>query len=366
MPNETVGRALDDRGWFQRAGAYVVVDGQYGSTGKGVISALLGEHFGRHVRVVLSNAGPNSGHTSYHGDRKIVLKQLPTFSVFSYLSGGTTRTCLTAGAIIEPSILSQEIASVPDIQVHVHPNAAVIWPEDKARDAVNVQSMASTGSGVGPAMIRKLERTPEGVFSYRRYENIKLWSQPERDLRIIRNDSFFMEVSQGYSLGINSGFYPHVTSRECTVSQALADAGLPPTVFQRSILSLRTFPIRVGDTTSSSGPCYPDQRETSWEELGVEPELTTVTKRVRRVFTWSCDQFERAVLANASTTIYLNFMNYLLRELRESFVRNSVLEPFWRLTGRYPKAVLLGFGPRSEDVFLWDLGTDFPVPERDR
>ena len=41
-PNSVCDRLRSD-GWFQRAGAYCVVDGQYGSTGKGLLSSVLGE-----------------------------------------------------------------------------------------------------------------------------------------------------------------------------------------------------------------------------------------------------------------------------------------------------------------------------------
>jgi len=56
-----------------------------------------------------------------------------------------------------------------------------------------------------------------------------------------------MEVSQGFSLGINSEFYPKVTSRECTVMQGLADARIAPSKLAKTYMAIRTYPIRVGD-----------------------------------------------------------------------------------------------------------------------
>src|SRR5690554_3156172 len=78
---QKIARLLRDYGWFSVPGAYVSVDGQFGSTGKGVINGLLAELFPTRVDVVVSNAGPNSGHTAYLEGEKIVLKQLPTFGV---------------------------------------------------------------------------------------------------------------------------------------------------------------------------------------------------------------------------------------------------------------------------------------------
>lgn len=69
----------------------------------------------------------------------------------------------------------------------------------------------------------------------------------------------------------------------------------------------RVHPIRVG---GNSGPCYPDQTEITWSDLGIEPELTTVTQRVRRVFTWSQQQIEEAISVCCPTDVFLNFCNY--------------------------------------------------------
>jgi len=38
----------------------------------------------------------------------------------------------------------------------------------------------------------------------------------------------FLEGTQGTALSLYHGFYPHVTSRDTTVSGCLAEAGYPP------------------------------------------------------------------------------------------------------------------------------------------
>lgn len=342
---------------FTGPGVTVLVDGQYGSTGKGVVAALLAELFHDKVDMVLSNAGPNSGHTSYFKGRKIVLKQLPTFGVTATLMTGIQMPImLTAGAIIERRILQKECSEY-NSNVFVHPSAAVITQLQRDLDEDNVSHMASTGMGVGPALIAKLERNANNVFGcYRRPSTIGdgeypgshangIWNGPQ-------NTIIFMEVSQGFSLGINSGFYPYTTTRECTVSQAMADAGLPPTAFNTSVMSIRTFPIRVGDTEGSSGPCYHDQEEISWEELGQEPEYTTVTNRVRRVFTFSIQQFKDALRANAPDVVFLNFMNYLPADVANVFAIENVIKPYREVMGKDP-ILLLGWGPESCDVTIW-------------
>lgn len=340
---------------FNKHGVYVLVDGQYGSTGKGVVAGLLGELFYNEVDMVLSNAGPNSGHTSYFKGRKIVLKQLPTFGVTATLmTGRQIPICLTAGAVIERRILQQECSEY-NTNVFVHPHAAVIEQIHRDLDEENVYNMASTGMGVGPALVAKLERHPHNVFGqYMRGPSGEglPGSHANRIWNARPATTIFMEISQGFSLGINSGFYPHTTTRECTVSQGLADAGLPPTAFNTSVMAVRAFPIRVGDTENSSGPCYGDQREVSWEELGQKPEYTTVTNRVRRIFTFSVDQFRDALQANRPDVVFVNFMNYVKPGFKEGFIQNNIIDPYIEVMHK-PPVLLLGCGPGPEDVVLY-------------
>jgi len=54
----------------------------------------------------------------------------------------------------------------------------------------------------------------------------------------------------------------------------------------------RTFPIRVA---GNSGPMV---SETSWQALNLPEEMTTVTKRVRRVGGWDAALAYQALLAN--------------------------------------------------------------------
>lgn len=339
---------LKRNSWFMRAGAWVLVDGQYGSTGKGVIAGALAEAFGDKVDLVVTNAGPNSGHTSFYKGEKIVLKQFPTYAVVARKMGLDIPVHFSGGAVINLSQLSKEEKD-HNVQYQIHPSAAVIREGDIQTDRANVSAIASTGQGVGPAIQQKLSRRPKAV-----YGTWNVNSAPSRSSLHLKNKVCFFEVSQGFSLGINSGFYPHTTTRECTVSQALADAGFPPTSFRKSIMSVRTFPIRVGDTENTSGPCYMDQMELTWEELGQEPETTTVTGRIRRVFTWSNIQFEHAVWANQPSAIFLNFCNYLRPDDVDSFVHHNVYKSYIRALGRAPEVILLGFGPNSSDIQVWE------------
>lgn len=344
---------------FSDHGIHCVVDGQFGSTGKGALAAFLAHSalndFENDWGGCFSNAGPNSGHTFYYGDEKHVLKQLPSFAVCMALADKPIPVFLTGGAIIDPEILCAEAAKYPNVPILVHPNAAVIGQEDKAAEhSGTIAAVAGTRSGTGAVLARKVMRDPAVVFSAHWNEthfppNVHLDSYyNETRMRDIMKRPYFMEVSQGFSLGINSRFYPKVTSRECTAAQGLADAGIAPQSLQRVYLALRTYPIRVGNVDGfSSGDFYPDQIETSWAEISQQPELTTVTQRIRRVFTFSDTQVREAVLANRPDVIFLNFLNYLDKSSQEEYIgRVDSLAT----VGGYEHILLGGYGPKVEDV----------------
>ena len=165
-------------------------------------------------------------------------------------------------------------------------------------------------------------------------------------------DVLQIEGAQGYSLGINSGFYPYTTSRECTVQQLLVDCGLPfhsPYVYG----VCRTFPIRVanryaedGKQIGWSGPFYPGSEELSWTDIGVEPELTTVTQLPRRVGTWSQDQVVEACKMNNVDEVFINFANYVDDP---ELLKQMVYSLDYSLPDNC-RVSMLGYGPKCSDI----------------
>lgn len=139
--------------------------------------------------------------------------------------------------------------------------------------------------------------------------------------------SIIHEGSQGFSLDVNHGsHYPQCTSRGTTAVQNLADMGLAANDMGDVYLVIRPYPIRVGNVIENdqmvgySGDAYPGQNELKWSDVasmaGAPPEvmageLTTVTKRLRRVFEFSEQQLLEAVVSNGATRIALNFANYI-------------------------------------------------------
>lgn len=322
----------------------VLVDGQYGSTGKGLIASKLASMHPRPV--VTSNAGPNSGHTFYHNGEKHVLMQLPTYGVKQHLMNYRCTIYLNSGAVIDLARLIEEVRRYPGIEVYVSPYAAVAKPQEE--HALKTE-IGSTGKGTGSGIANKVMRRPNAVA--KAYEATLEEAGIGLGERTMKGN-VFVEVSQGYSLGLDAGFYPYCTSRNCTVAQAMSDAKLHPSDYGGCIMTLRTYPIRVG---GNSGPGYQDQEEITWDDLEVEPEVTTVTGKQRRVFTWSRTQFFDACVANRPDVLFLNFANYLPDEgAINSFVSDNLNEPYKRFFGKEPKAILIGMGPHDDDVYIWD------------
>jgi adenylosuccinate synthase len=150
--------------------------------------------------------------------------------------------------------------------------------------------------------------------------------------------------------------YPYVTSRDITVSAALNDAGLHPSALGKILMSVRTCPIRVGNIRDEhgkeigySGPCYPDQKELTWKELDQEPELTTVTKRIRRIFNWSPLQYQKALGVLRPDFTFINFVNYLKSEEQFNHFMYAVNEA--EITAKHQTKKIFGIGPNVEDVY---------------
>jgi len=325
----------------------IIIDGQYGSTGKGLIAAYVAKQCPS-FDYAITNASANAGHTTVINDWKFTTFHLPTASVINKNS----LAVIDAGAIIDPEILFQELDE-HDMwgRVVIHPNAAVILPEHTASERAGGSSQGKIGStqkGVGAALADKIARRGNVAGLHPRLRPLVREITP---LEIAAARGSILEVPQGFSLGVNSGgFYPYCTSRDVTPMQAMSDAGLHPKYLHKTLMCIRTFPIRVGNIYDNddkligwSGPCHDDQIELDWDEVGVSPELTTVTKRPRRIFTWSMEQFERSRMYIEPDVIFLNFCNYL--DVTQVMEMASDID-----RAGFKGEVLFGYGPDIRDV----------------
>jgi len=367
-------------GFIQRGKMSFILGGQFGSEGKGAASAWAVTELvktGRAFDIITTNAGVQSGHTSIHEGKKRVLFHLPTAAMFC-----DAPVHLNAGSIIDPDVLFREFDENPDFRythrLTIDPFAAVVTQECRDAEMANDSAqtkIASTRKGVGQALARKVLRSGMVAKDHPRLQPFIFQFSMNDDLS--KGASILAEVPQGVSLSLNGGFYPHTTSRDCTVAQAASDAGIHPHFVGQTMLVLRTFPIRVGNINRTaeeiretmtayeskdpeqykgySGGVYPDQYEISFDDLGVEAEITTVTKRVRRIFTWSDQQVVDAIRVSRPSVIFLSFCDYLRGDgqagqpyITDELVRK--VRGLCRAEGLGNVEVLTAFGPTTADV----------------
>jgi adenylosuccinate synthase len=344
----------------------VVCDLQFGSTGKGLIAGYLAER--DKPDTVVTAWSMNAGHTYINRDgRKFVHCMLAN----GIVSPNLRQVLIGPGSQIGLDRLFAEIEECQDllqgVQIIIHENACVIQERHILEEGGSMTAIGSTKKGCGAAMIEKIRRNPESVITARDFTNevlafsdrlnidISTATSENYNKALDRSENVLVEGAQGYSLGINSGFYPYTTSRECTPAQIMVDAGVPMRWLTKIVGTMRTYPIRVanrfnkdGEMIGWSGPCYSDQKEITFNDLGQPVELTTVTQLPRRIFTFSRKQTEDALRAVQPDEVFLNFVNYCRDEQHSAFIV-SVINNVANNVG-CGGVKYLGFGPTFDNV----------------
>ena len=333
----------------------VVLDSQAGSCGKGKFIGYLAKK--DHADVAINNFMSNAGHT-YESDElcRVMTQHLPTSMV-----NADTQLVIGPGAAITPDILFKEIVKYRDIignrKIKNNPRAVVITDEHRETERRILRS-GSTFKGCGAAQADKVMRQAELFGSW--YERFvcgdttigemgtdKCYTEDEvecitKHIKVMDtmqyiNDSIdhgqyiLVEGSQGCDLDINYGLpYPNTTSRQCHAGQLVADCGISPRLVDEIVMIMRPYPIRISNTTNlqdgngntlmvSSGD-YAESEEITWdivkERCGAPDniqfgEMTTVTKKMRRVFEMNWERLKYVTKLNRPTMIALNFAQYL-------------------------------------------------------
>ena len=320
----------------------LVVDMQYGSTGKGLIAGYLAET-GGYDTVVNANM-PNAGHTYIDKNgRKWIHKVLPS----GIVSPNLKRVMIGPGSVFSPARLLSEIEDSKDIlqgvRIMIHPNAVPLTAEHVADDKDVAARIGGTGQGSGAALQAKVNRTASVASASDDWYTSLVCTHEEWRQALLDSTKILAEGAQGYSLSVSEKFYPYCTSRDCTPGRFLADMAIPAQMLNEVIGTMRTLPIRSGGNT---GPCYDDQREMTWDELNMDPELATVTFKQRRIFTLSKKQTEDAMFGIMPNKIFLNFCNYITPDEVTELVQyiNSVAQ-------QYGGSVqFLGYGATFTDI----------------
>lgn len=334
----------------------MVIDLQFGSTGKGLIAGYMARR--NRPDTVVTAWAPNAGHTFIDSNGR---RFVHTMLANGIVSPELRRVMIGPGSVINPEALVEEMAAcedlLRDVDIIIHPHAAVVTDKHREEEAGSMTAIGSTKKGAGAAQIQRIRRNPadcntadEALIDtpLNRYvTNTTRWIETMHDAVQVAQ----LEGAQGYSLSMYHGFYPYTTSRDVSRWQLLADAGIPH-ISDRHICAVgtaRTYPIRVANRYAAdgrqigwSGPHYPDQQETSFPEIGQPVELTTVTRLPRRIFTYSSMQVRQAVTMCGIDEVFLNFTNYTT----EAAVRQIMADI--NTTGA--RVRYLGHGPTETDV----------------
>jgi adenylosuccinate synthase len=298
---------------------WVVVGGQFGSEGKGKVSAII--TLQEKITLCIRCGGPNSGHSFQRTNGEmVVLRQLPTGFVRP-----ETRLLIPAGGLVDLDVLRSELEALGlgDDRVGVDRNAMVITSEDREQERRLSMSerLSSTLCGVGSAVARRAMRTRDVALAANAAATSHAWLRrfltdvsAEANSAVDSGKKVLVEGTQGSGLSLyHSPHYPKATSRDTNAAGFLSEVGLSPRVVSEIVLVFRTFPIRVAGT--QAGPLH---EEISWEQLQEEShspdrlhEYTTVTRKLRRLgrFDWSAAK--SALLLNRPTRLAVNFLDYL-------------------------------------------------------
>ena len=327
----------------------IVTDGQWGSCGKGAVTTALA--FKYRPEFLSTTNMSNAGHTAvYYDERKFIAKALPSATALNYWTINEEPTQIyspkiivgpTAAFDMDQLLKEVEICKLAQNQLFIHPRAGVITEQHKEAECDNASGtkhIASTMQGCGAFLADKIMRRPHLKLA-RDYEELKQYTVKEAiddptnciplwlQRQMLSGFTVLHEGSQGFSLDINHGsHYPQCTSRSTSAMQNASDMGINHRQIGDVYLVIRPYPIRVGNVVENgqvvgySGDCYNDHEEMTWEQVakaaGAPPEvmageLTTVTKRLRRVFGFSKQQLVEAAAVNGASKIALNFANYI-------------------------------------------------------
>ena len=321
-----------------------VIGMQYGSEGKGAVAELLGHTCDIAIRI----GAPNAGHTIVYRGEKYAMRHIPC--------AWTNPSCMLMigpAGMINQDVLMEEIKMVEKAtgfplagRFFIHENVSVIEHrhEEAEREDDMYNRTGSTKEGIGAATADRVRRKAITIGTAREClgEIEKYFISHKDYLDLVhgiydRGGTIMLEGTQGHGLSLYHGHYPHVTSRDTTASSLAGGCGIAPSMVTTVVGVLRTYPIRIA---GNSGPL---KYETNFDELGVEAERTTVTKKVRRIGRFDREMFIQAVKINRPNMLAITFMDYLPKENRLSFVRH--IESISGVKVKY-----IGTGPDDYEV----------------
>jgi adenylosuccinate synthase len=331
----------------------IVLGAQWGDEGKGKVVDLLAERFDVVARY---QGGHNAGHTVYIGEKKFVLKLIPS----GILRPGV-QAVIGNGVVIDLAALLEEITALQSSgidatkQLRISNRAHVIFPfhrlvEKMSEARENRIPIGTTSRGIGPCYEDKTGRRgiriadlydPESfrdmydtlaedkktlAATFNRHDTIdyaEIRAQHEQYAEKIRpmvcdtaalladamahGKRILFEGAQGTMLDIDHGTYPFVTSSSASAGGASIGTGVPPTRIQGIIGVSKAYNTRVG-----SGPFPTESDDATGDLLRREGnEFGAVTGRPRRCGWFDVPLLKYTAMVNGFDTLFIMKLDVL-------------------------------------------------------
>lgn len=326
----------------------VVLGTQWGDEGKGKIADLLTVNADIVVR---SQGGNNAGHTLVVGDKKVVVRLVPSGILHS------SSLCLIgSGVVVSPEALFGEIeelkaSGITDAEqrIKISAGSSLLLPVhvaiDKASEAKRGKNaIGTTGRGIGPCYEDKVARRGlrvgdlydmevfkeklAALLEYRNFALKNYYGAPEvsydeilaqveavreRLLAMVADVSALLtqareqgkkvlfEGAQGTFLDIDYGTYPYVTSSNTVAGGCCTGSGAGPRHIEYVLGICKAYTTRVG-----GGPFPTELFDDIGEGIRARgAEFGAVTGRPRRVGWYDAVAMRRAVAINSLTGLAL-------------------------------------------------------------
>jgi len=331
----------------------IVLGAQWGDEGKGKVVDLLAERFDIVARY---QGGHNAGHTVFIGEKKFILKLIPS----GILRPGVTAV-IGNGVVVDLAALAEEMAMLEtagiDVksQLRISNRAHVIFPfhrlvEKMSEARENRIPLGTTARGIGPCYEDKIGRRGiriadlydpasfralydtlaedkqtladtfklEGPIDYTaiRCQTELLAAQIQPLVCDTSNllagamaagKRVLFEGAQGTMLDIDHGTYPFVTSSSAAAGGACTGLGVPPTRIQGVIGVSKAYITRVG-----TGPFPSESNDGAGDLLRREGnEFGSVTGRPRRCGWFDAPLLRYTAIVNGFDSLFITKLDVL-------------------------------------------------------
>jgi len=334
-------------------GNIIVLGAQWGDEGKGKVVDLFSENF---QIVARYQGGHNAGHTVFIGEKKFVLKLIPS----GILRGGV-QAVIGNGVVIDPSALLDEIETLQRAGIEVERELAisnrahVIFPFHRIVEKMSEARedripIGTTSRGIGPCYEDKIGRRGIRIADlYEREAFCTLYTALAEDKQLLAQtfdiqepidyekirDQYLkladrirpmvcdtaqllhdamqsgkrvlFEGAQGSMLDVDHGTYPFVTSSSATAGGACTGAGVPPTQIHGVIGVSKAYTTRVG-----SGPFPTELTDEVGERIRkAGNEYGAVTGRPRRCGWFDVPLLRYTSMINGFTSLVITKLDVL-------------------------------------------------------